>query len=256
MLSSAINEQGRIAFYAFTIIILAGGVTMYVLLLASGSPVHPNTRWIEPWIVANSSSNTFPYRSSSWTMYDYCFTANIGTRGVNRYCSPSSAAYPFDPRTNGGHFFSTDQVYDDFLNTDKYFYMSRFQYPFYILAVISLGIAFLASFFILWFYIAGIITCSCSAVATLFGLLAASLSTGTYVQAAKVFRDHGDSAEVSHILMGLAWTNVVIGLICTLFSLLSIPPALIPKKNARRDSELGRVESYIDKDDFSIEARE
>jgi len=201
--SPAVNEQGRVAFYAFTITFLGGGVIMYIILLCS------------------------------WSL------SSLFASGLN-----------------GINVFRSNLLPDEVSNTDKYYHMWQADYAFFILAVISLGLAFFASLFIRKFYRAGIMTCSCSAVASLLGLVAAGLYTGVCVDVRNVSHKYGDEVYINQIVMAFSWTNVVIGLISTFFSLLSIPPELIPKQDVSRDSESYMHDDNSDKDEYSVDAKE
>lgn len=151
-----------------------------------------------------------------WTNYGICQVSN----GDNTLCTPNSAAYPLDPARNFG---SGEGLPGPFRTHNKYYYYtSRIGYGFQLAGVGLLFLAFLA-FFGLWFMektVAKAIFYPLLALATVFIIPGAALTTTAYVKGRNIFRDAGLHTAMGSRSMALLWTTVALLLLIWLFSAL------------------------------------
>lgn len=103
-----------------------------------------------------------------WTYFALCGSEN----GRNGNCYPVRAALPFDPSSN----FGTDQVPDAF-NGNKFYYLSRFMFAFFLIALFFAVISFLLSVFALCARLGSYLTGFTVFLALFFQTLAAALMT-------------------------------------------------------------------------------
>lgn len=118
--------------------------------------------------ITNGGAN---YRNPArWTYLDICGVQN----GLNSDCTSTRAAQSFDVPKNFG---TTDGVPAQFVSTNYYYYLSRFAWAFYIIALFFAVVAFLLSVFALCARLGAYLTGFTSLLAVFFQALAASLMT-------------------------------------------------------------------------------
>lgn len=195
---------------AFVPLVLTAGATLLLLLLIlAGTRDHVplNQIW---FLSADTSSIKGAPSTAVWTLWNVC----NGQSGTAVDCGPVSAAYPLQPGAN----FNTDaNIPQDFLNSvNFYYYASRTQFAFFLIAVFFSGIATLAGLLALCSRIGG----GLSAVLTFCGLLAnivaAALMTAVWISARNAFNNAGGSANVGVKAFAFAWTSVACLLIATI----------------------------------------
>lgn len=118
----------------------------------------------------NSQGNKNLHNPARWTYLDICGVSN----GKNSDCSPTRAALPFDPPRN---FHTTQNIPDTFIGTHYYYYLSRFAWVFYLIALFFAVVAFFLSIFALFARLGAYLTGLNALLAVFFQALAASLMT-------------------------------------------------------------------------------
>jgi hypothetical protein len=156
-------------------IILAGGIVLQFFVILSGAvnttPVG-NTYFLQTTTNGISGSKEFS-NPTRWT-----FLALCGADGSkNAFCRHTQAALPFDPPRNFG---TENNIPEQFIGTNKFFYLSRFMFAFYIIALFFAVVAFFTSALALCARLGAYLTGLNAAIALFFQALAASLMT--YVQ--------------------------------------------------------------------------
>jgi hypothetical protein len=150
-------------------IILAGGIVLQFFVILSGvvhtSPVG-NTYFLQT--TTNGISGVGDIQNPTrWTFLALCGEEN----GKNGFCRGARAALPFDPPRNFG---TQNNIPEQFIGTNKFWYLSRFMFAFYLIA---LFFAFFTSALALCFRLGAYLTGLNAAIALFFQALTASLMT-------------------------------------------------------------------------------
>lgn len=107
-----------------------------------------------------------------WTYFAVCGT---DSNGNNANCGSTTAALPFNAPQNFG---TSDGLPADLVNnTNRYYYLSRFAWVFYIIALFFAVCAFLVSLLALCSRLGAYLTGATTAIAWFFQTLAAALMT-------------------------------------------------------------------------------
>lgn len=219
-----------------TSIFLAGSCLLLFFILLAGSSKSDSflNKWY--WLTADTSNiDGTEYPVSRWSMYGRCGYEkgdSVKKPGNFMGCTKNKADYPMDPKRNFG--LSKDNVWDEFKG-NKYYYMSRFQYPFYIIALFFNVVALFSSLASVCSSIVWGITTMCVVLATIFAIAAASLSTATYVMARNVFHKYNTAAEIAPTLYGFAWAVVAMGLLNLIFMFAGCGGSSSRKNKAEKD---------------------
>lgn len=105
-----------------------------------------------------------------WTYFRICGVVN----GLNGNCGASVPALPFDPPLNFG---SAQGLPAAFVGTSHYYYLSRFMWVFYLIALFFATISFFTGILAMCSRLGAFLSGSCAAVALFFQALAAALMT-------------------------------------------------------------------------------
>jgi len=186
----------------FSLVLLAGGIVLQFLVVLSGAVVkNPETQVY----FLQTSTNGIPQarNPSRWTFFSICGVEN----GRNANCGSPIPALPFDPpRSN--NFGTTTGVPDSFIGTHHYYYLSRFMFAFYIVALFfatcALFTGLLALCTRLGAYFSGLNT----GLAFFFQALAASLMTAWTIQGRNAFRSAGQDSSIGVKAYAFTWSAV------------------------------------------------
>lgn len=119
-----------------------------------------------------NNGNTRLRDPARWTYLAIC---GVSSSGLNANCGPTMAALPFDVPRNFG---TTDGVPMQFVNNHSYyFYMSRFAWVFYLIALFFAVVAIFISLFALFARLGAYLTGLTAFLAMFFQTLAAALMT-------------------------------------------------------------------------------
>ncbi|KAA8914658.1 actin cortical patch protein Sur7, partial [Sphaerosporella brunnea] len=186
-----------------SLIFMAGTIVMLVLLLSAGSHEREPLQRIHFLEADTRGIPNAPDGLCHWTLYNYCHVVN----GQNHACRPPSAAYPMDPVRN---FNTTTDVPRDFVqHQDRYFYLSRFLYAFYIISLFFCVAAFAVGLGSLCWWRAAAMAAAAATAAVACLAFCAAVMTACYVMAQNAFRADGRYARVGVKATAFTWTCLV-----------------------------------------------
>ena len=154
-------------------LVLAGGLVMQFFIVLSGTHIgNPVNRFYFLQAATNGVSGSSPnlHNPVRWTYFSVCGVAN----GLNYDCGHPTPALPFDPIRN----FGTSQgLPGQFSQQNRFYYLSRFAWVFYLIALFFGVIAFLVSILALCTRLGAYLTGLNAALALFCQTIAASLMT-------------------------------------------------------------------------------
>lgn len=153
-----------------SLIILAGGILLQFLTILSGGN---NSNPLNQFYFLEASTNGIPNarNPSRWTFFAIC---GVGANGHNENCGSTVPALPFDPPRNFG---TTENVPEQFIGTKQYYYMSRFMFAFYLIALFFAVVALFTGLLALCSRLGGYLSALNTAIALFFQTIAAALMT-------------------------------------------------------------------------------
>lgn len=130
--------------------------------------------------------------------------------GANRNtdCGAVVPALPFDP-PHRDDFDTTVGVPPAFVGTHHYYYLSRFAFAFYMVALVFAVLALLTSALALCTRLGAYMAAVNAALAALFQAVAASLVTAWVVEGRDGWRKAGQVAGVGEKALGFTWAAAV-----------------------------------------------
>jgi len=192
-----------------SLIILAGGILLqFFTILSGGINSSPENQF---YFLEASNIGDIPgaRNPSRWTFFAIC---GVGENGHNANCGSPVPALPFDPPRN----FGTQQnVPDRFIGTHKFFYLSRFMFAFYLIALFFAVVALFTGLLALCSRLGGYLAGLTVSVALFFQALTAALMTAWTIQGRNAFRSNGQSAKLGVKLYAFTWAAMACFLIST-----------------------------------------
>lgn len=192
---------GRPILSLVSLIILAGGICLSFFVILSGainsSPIN------QFYFLEASNIGSIPgaRNPSRWTFFAICGAEN----GKNANCGSPVPALSFDPPRN----FGTKQgVPETFIGTHKFFYLSRFMFAFYLIALFFAVIALFTGILALCSRLGGYLSGMTAMVALFFQSVAAALMTAWTILGRNAFRSSGHSARLGVKVYGFTWAAV------------------------------------------------
>jgi hypothetical protein len=147
-----------------SLILVGGGILLQFFTILSGGI---NSAPLNKFYFLQASTARNPSR---WTFFAIC-----GVDGsLNANCGKAVPALPFDPPRNFG---TTNGVPEQFIGTHMYYYLSRFMFAFYLIALFFAAVALLTGLLALVSRLGGYISSMTTFVALFFQSLAAALMT-------------------------------------------------------------------------------
>ncbi|KAK9475190.1 SUR7/PalI family-domain-containing protein [Dipodascopsis tothii] len=140
--------------------------------------------------------------STRWTLWNRCGVSG----GINHDCTSNHPAYAFQPDVNFGTTSGVPSGFQSHHN--RYYYMSRFTFAFFMIALIFSAFAFLSGWLSLCSRLASGVTSMLTALAAMFDIIASALATALFVMARREFRNSGDNAHLGVKFFAFAWTSV------------------------------------------------
>ncbi|CAI6335813.1 unnamed protein product [Periconia digitata] len=188
--------------------VLAGGILLQFLTILSGGV---KSSPLDQFYFLETSTAGIPNarNPSRWTFFSIC---GVGSNGHNANCGNSVPALPFDPPRNFG---TTENVPEQFIGTHSYYYLSRFMFAFYLIALFFAVCALFTGLLALCSRLGGYLSALTTAVALFFQTLAAALMTAWVVKGRDAFRSAGFDAHVGVKLMAFTWTAFACFVIAT-----------------------------------------
>lgn len=204
----------RVCVQLTALVFAAGTVLLYFFIVLAGIKSDGNV--LNKWYFLRADTSDLPgapYPVSQWSLYGVCgYEAgdSISKPGAFIGCTDHKPAYPLDPKRNfnGGN---KDDTWTEF-RTNRYYYETRFQFAFYLIALFFVTMEFLLAFFTFLARPVAVTASVLSILTFIFGTIAASLSTAAYVKGRQIFRDHGYDAKLGPALYGFMWANVLMAI--------------------------------------------
>lgn len=216
-----------------SILLLAGGIVMTFLIVLSGAHIgNPVNKvyFLQAATNGITGGNSQVHNPARWTYLAVCGVAN----GLNYECGASHPAQAFAPVRN----FGTSQgVPAAFIGTTKFYYLSRFAWAFYIIALFFAVLAFFLSLLALCTRLGAYLSGLNAAIALFFQTLAAALMTYVLsactqchyyrytnehcsawtVIARNDFRKNGQTARLGEYAYAFTWATMFAYLLATIF---------------------------------------
>ncbi|SCU79715.1 LADA_0B02696g1_1 [Lachancea dasiensis] len=192
-----------------TLLFLAGATLLLILILLSGAITEfPIDRFY--WLEAETSDiSGAPTGLARWTFWGLCTKDSSG----NLQCPNLAPAYPISPRDNFSSAPSSELPSDFVDSRATYYYLTRFAFCFFWIALAFVGVALLL-YALSWCSYAFTKVIFLLAIGgALFDAAAVSCQTAASVMARNAFRNDNRSANISATLFGIAWASVA----CTLY---------------------------------------
>lgn len=192
-----------------SLVLVAGALLLQFFTILTGGV---NSAPLNKFYFLETSTNGIPgaQNPARWTYFAICGAEN----GLNANCGPAKAALPFDPPRNFG---TQDGIPEQFIGTHQYYYLSRFMFAFYLIALFFGAIALITGLLALVSRLGGYISSMTTFVALFFQALAAALMTAWVVKGRDAFRSAGQDAHIGRYLMGFAWGSVAAYFLATVF---------------------------------------
>jgi hypothetical protein len=187
-----------------SLIFLGAAIVLEFFIILSGG-VNSSPETLTYFLQADTAGMNGP-NPARWTYWALC-----GVDGNKNYeCGKATPAFPFDPE-NKHNFGSTAGVPQPFLDKENhYYYLSRFAWAFFLLALLFSVFAFLLGGLALCTRIGAYFSSFTTAIALFWQTLAAALMTAWTVQARDVFRKNGHDANLGKYGYGFTWGAVAL----------------------------------------------
>ncbi len=153
------------------LVLVAGGIVMQIFTILSGAI---NSAPINQFYFLEAATSGIPdaRNPSRWTFFAIC--GRDPASGHNANCGAVVPALPFDPPRNFG---TTENVPEQFVGTNMYFYLSRFMFAFYLIALFFAVCGLFTGLLALCSRLGGYLSALTVAMALFFQALAAALLT-------------------------------------------------------------------------------
>ncbi|ODQ62358.1 hypothetical protein WICANDRAFT_24853, partial [Wickerhamomyces anomalus NRRL Y-366-8] len=209
---------------------------LLILIVLSGSIDHfPINKFY--WIEADTSGMGNAPSLSRWTFWGLASEQN----GKNSK-ETLSPAYPFSPVDN---FDTTENVPSDFVsNRDTYYYLTRFAFAFFWIALAFVGVSLLISIFSVFSYSIIKVNSWLTTLALIFDAGAVAFMTAAIVLGRSAFKSENRYVHLGPALLGIAWASVAVLIILFFVSWGELISASYKKHKSRVRAEKGE-EAYI-----------
>jgi len=195
-----------------SLLLLAGGIVLQFLVILSGAIAGNPESQIYFLQASTNGISPQPRNPSRWTFFSVC---GVDSHGRNANCGSIIPALPFDPPQRH-NFGTTKGVPAAFIGTHRFYYLSRFMFAFYIIAlffaVCALFTGLLALCTRLGAYLSGLNT----GLALFFQALAASLMTAWTIEGRNAFRSAGHASSIGVKAYAFTWASMACFLLATI----------------------------------------
>lgn len=183
------------------LLLVAGGIVMQFFTILSGAI---NSAPLNKFYFLQAATGGIDNarNPSRWTFFAIC--GRDPSSGLNTNCGSPVPALPFDPPRNFG---TTNGVPEQFIGTHMYFYLSRFMFAFYLIALLFAVCALFTGLLALCSRLGGYLSGLTVSIALFFQALAASLLTAWVVKGRNSFRSANLDASIGRYLLGFAWAS-------------------------------------------------
>jgi len=185
-----------------SLILLAGGILLQFFVILSGA-VSGSIENKVYFLQASTNGIKGARNPSRWTFFAIC-----GVDGANNAnCGKVVPALPFNP-PGKSNFGTTTGVPAAFVGTHTYYYLSRFMFAFFIIALFFAVCALFTGLLALCTRLGAYMSSLTTSVALFFQTLAAALMTAWTVKAQKAFKSAGQDASLGKYAYGFTWAAV------------------------------------------------
>ncbi|KAK4989444.1 Eisosomes component [Elasticomyces elasticus] len=191
-----------------SLVILAGGILLQLLVILSGA-VAGNPLDLVYFLEATTNGIKGARNPTRWTFFSICGVVN----GRNGNCGAIVPALPFDPPRNFG---TTSGIPAPFIGTHTFYYLSRFMFAFYLVALFFAAIALFTGLLALFSRIGAFLSGFNTMVALFFQTLTATLMTAWTVLGRNAFNANGQTATLGNYAYGFTWAAMACFLISTI----------------------------------------
>merc|ERR1712032_1719394 len=164
-----------------SLVILAGGILLQFFTILSGAVNSSPENQFYFLEASNIGSIPNARNPSRWTFFAVC---GVDTSGHNANCGAPVPALPFDPPRN---FRTEANVPEQFIGTRHYYYLSRFMFAFYLIALFFAVVALFTGLLALCSRLGGYLSALNTSVALFFQTISATLMTAWSVQGEMLF---------------------------------------------------------------------
>lgn len=193
-----------------TLLLLAGATLMLLFTVFAGAIDHyPFNKYY--WVQADTSN--IPSAGADitrWTFWGLCHPATYSQYATNN-CPNLGPDIPISPLDNFGN--STGIPNDFIINRDTYYYLSRFSFPFLLIALIFTGVALILNIFALCFKSMKPASFLMIGLGAVFCTVGACLITAVSTMTRNQFHNAGQSAKVNAAPLGFIWGSTLILLV-------------------------------------------
>lgn len=196
----------RSLFRLVALLFFAGNTLLLILIIISGAT---NSSAVDGfyWVQGDTSGIPNAPDFTRWTFWGAC-SLQDGTTHCGGNLSP---AYPISPVDNFG---TKTNVPSKFIsNRDSLYYLTRFSFPFFWIALAFIGISFLLYIGTWCSYGFSQVVWILTSVGCLFNVTAVVLQTAASVMARNAFSDADLATHLGSDLFGIAWASVALCLI-------------------------------------------
>lgn len=187
-----------------SLVLLAAAILFEFFIILSGS-ITSSPEDLIYFLQADTSGIPTAPSTARWTYWSIC-----GTDGkYNVDCGKVTAALPFAP-SNKRNFGTTQGVPQAFIGNSSYFYLSRFAWAFFLMALIFSAFALFTGLLALCTRFGAYLSGLNVAIALFWQSLAAVLTTVWSVRARNVFRNEGHDANLGKYGYGFMWGTVAL----------------------------------------------
>lgn len=196
----------RSLFRLVTLLFFAGNTLLLILIIISGAT---NSNAVDGFYWVQGDTSDIPNAPSltRWTFWGACSVQDGST-----HCGGNlSPAYPISPVDNFG---TQSNVPEKFIsNRDSFYYLTRFSFCFFWIALAFIGVSFLLYIGSWCSYGFSQVVWILTSVGCLFNVTAVVLQTAASVMARDAFSDADRATRLGSDLFGIAWASVALCLI-------------------------------------------
>jgi len=185
----------------FPLLLTAGAIVLLLFVVLAG--VTDSTPFNKTFFLSLDLSKfqgaiSSPSGDGHYTLWGICASDDSGN-SIN--CPHASPAYPFDPSTN----FAGGTPTNIASSINFFYYMSRFAFAFYLIALVFSAISFLTGLLALCSRLGSAVSTIFAFLGFIFAAAAASLSTAWIVIAKNDLVNAGIDASIGNYAIGFSW---------------------------------------------------
>jgi hypothetical protein len=195
-----------------SLLLLAAAIVLEFFVILSGG-VNSSPEDKVYFLQADTQGIPNARSPSRWTYWAICGADDFGGRNTN--CGSAVPALPFSP-THPSNFDTTSGIPPQFIGTKHYYYLSRFAWVFYLIALLFSATALFTGLLALCTRFGAYLSGLTTFLAFFWQALASSLMTAWTVQGRNAFRKNGHRADLGKYAYGFSWGAVAVLFISTL----------------------------------------